>query len=81
VGGANCSGDNSSSSGCFGLVSDEDDSSDCQGNAVMNRESSGSFLTPDPGICTKITGVGVHSIGTSNSADRAGGSGSGGLRD
>jgi hypothetical protein len=55
--GTNCSGDNSSSSVCSELVSDEDDSSVCRGKAVTNGESSGSSLMLDPGIYTEIVGV------------------------
>jgi hypothetical protein len=55
--GANCSGDNSSSSVYSELVSDKDDSSVCRGKAVTNGESSGSSPTLDLGICTEIVGV------------------------
>jgi hypothetical protein len=61
--GANCSGDNFSSSDCSRLVPDEDNSFRCQGKAVTNGKSSGSSPMLDAGICTEITGVGVHLTG------------------
>jgi hypothetical protein len=55
----NCSGNDSSFSGCSKLVPDKDNFSGCQGNAITNGESSGSSPMLNLGICTKITKVGI----------------------